>query len=130
MNTQIAGELSESLAAYGKELSELWPSTFYSSVTGTPIEFYPLVCDEIERLWREAISNAFKHSQGSNVVLEIAYLAREFRMQARDDKVGIEPRFVTEGPSHWGMQNMRERAQKIGRLSMFPANLKKEHLLP
>ena len=66
-DTKNLDELSESLTIYCKELSELLPLTFSISVTGTHVEFDPLVRHEIQQIGREAIGNAFRHSQGSSI---------------------------------------------------------------
>ena len=114
-DTQAMDELSKSLAAYGEELAQLWPRSFHLTVIGKQFELYPVVRDEIYRIGREALGNAFKHSNGSAVEVEIAYLAAEFRIQVSDDGDGIDSDLADRGrPGHWGIHNMRERARKIG----------------
>ena len=57
---------------------------------------------EIQQIGREAIGNAFRHSQGSSIDVEIAYTATEFRVLVRDDGVGIEPDLLKDGRTdHW-----------------------------
>jgi two-component sensor histidine kinase len=108
-------ELSDSLAAYGEELAQLWPPSFHLTVTGKQFQLNPIVRDEIHRVGREALGNAFKHSNGSAVKIEIAYLAAEFRMRISDDGDGMDPEIANQGrPGHWGLDNMRQRARKIG----------------
>ena len=108
-------KLSTSLAAYGEELTHLWPLTFHLTLRGTQFELNPVVRDEIYLVGREALGNAFKHSNGTGVEIEISYLAAEFRMRVYDDGAGIDPEIADRGrPGHWGIDNMRERARKIG----------------
>lgn len=108
-------ELSKSLAAYGEELSQLWPLKFTIAVTGAPIDLYPVVRDELHRIGREAICNAFKHSNGSRVQVTLAYRKDTFHLSVCDDGVGISIGLLEEGrPGHWGINNMRERALRIG----------------
>jgi signal transduction histidine kinase len=108
-------ELSKSLTVYGEELTQLWPLSFRLTLIGQQFEIYPVVRDEIYRIGREAIGNAFKHSNGSAVEVEIAYLAVEFRMRVSDDGDGIDAEIASLGrPGHWGIDSMRERARKIG----------------
>lgn len=114
-DTRAMDELSKSLATYGEELAQLWPLSFHLTVIGEQFELYPVLRDEIYRIGREAIGNAFNHSKGSTVEVEIAYLAAEFRMRISDNGDGIDPNLVDQGrPGHWGIDNMRQRAQKIG----------------
>lgn len=73
------------------------------------------VHDEVFRIGREAIGNAFKHSNASKVEVEIAYLPNQFQLKINDDGDGIEPDLVSGGrPGHWGIRNMKDRAQNIG----------------
>jgi signal transduction histidine kinase len=114
-DAQEKDELSKSLAAYGEELTQLWPRLFHLTVIGKQFEIHPALRDEIYRIGREALGNAFKHSNGSAVEMEIAYLAAEFRMRISDDGDGIDPGVADRGRAgHWGIDNMRERARKIG----------------
>jgi signal transduction histidine kinase len=114
-DAQAMDELSKALATYGEELTKLWPRLFHLTVVGKQCELYPAVRDEIYRIAREALGNAFKHSNGSAVEVEIAYLAAEFRIRVSDDGDGIDPDVAERGRSgHWGIGNMRERARKIG----------------
>jgi signal transduction histidine kinase len=47
--------------------------------------------------------------------VEVTYGARELRVCIRDDGTGIDPQHLKAGRArHWGLMNMRERAQQIG----------------
>ena len=114
-DTQATDELSKSLAAYGEELTQLWPLLFQLTLIGTQFELDPALRDDIYRIGREALCNAFKHSNGSAVEMEIGYFAAEFRMRVSDDGDGIDSAVVERGRSgHWGVGNMQERARNIG----------------
>ena len=45
--------------------------------------------DEVYRIGREAIVNAFLHSHGTKIEVEIEYASRSFTMSIRDDGCGI-----------------------------------------
>jgi signal transduction histidine kinase len=89
---------------------------FTSVVEGKPRELNPVVLEETFSIGREALLNALAHSGGRNVELEITYDPRQFRLRIRDDGRGIDPEILDQGgrSDHWGLQGMRERAQKIG----------------
>jgi signal transduction histidine kinase/ligand-binding sensor domain-containing protein len=91
-------------------------TTFRTVVEGSVRELHPVVIEESFSIGREALVNALTHSDGRNVEVEITYDARQFRLRVRDDGRGIDSKILEEGgrPDHWGMQGMRERAQKIG----------------
>jgi signal transduction histidine kinase len=115
-DTKAPQDLSKAFADYGNQLSQSRPVAFDVKVVGAQIEIDPIIRDEIYRIGREAIGNAFKHSECSKIDVELAYAPREFQMRVRDDGRGIDPAILSAGgkPGHWGIYNMRERAQKIG----------------
>ncbi|UHQ18803.1 histidine kinase [Lysobacter sp. KIS68-7] len=84
------------------------------SVTGRAREMHPIVRDEIYRIGYEAIRNAASHSHGRTIEVELAY-ARDLTLVVRDDGSGIPSAEVAQGKAgHFGMQGMRERAERIG----------------
>ena len=114
-----SASLSDLPAAF-RSVAEQTPqgreATFKTVVEGRVRDLHPLVLEECYRIGREAIINALTHSEGQNVEAEIAYDSRQFRLRIRDDGRGIEPKILEAGgrSGHWGLQGMRERAEKIG----------------
>ena len=91
------------------------PPMFSMSVEGSPRDLHPIVRDDIHRIAREALRNAFRHAQAEHIEAEVSYGAREVRVRIRDDGKGIDPQHLQAGRArHWGLTNMRERAQQIG----------------
>ena len=72
--------------------------------------------DEVYRICREVIRNAFAHAVASHIEVEIRYDQDQLRVRIRDDGKGIDPKILEDGgqPGHWGISGMRERAQRIG----------------
>jgi len=85
-------------------------------VEGHVLELHPVVREEAYSIGREALVNAFTHSNGKHIEVEIIYDPRQFRLRVRDDGHGVDPKILEKGgrADHWGLQGMRERAQKIG----------------
>ncbi len=76
---------------------------------------HPLLRDEVYRIGREALANAFRHAGASHVEVELKYGSRQFSLVVRDDGCGIEPDVLQNGRNgHWGLSGMRERADRIG----------------
>jgi signal transduction histidine kinase len=74
-----------------------------------------MIRDEIYRITREALRNAFHHARGRNIEAEITYRGRAFLLRIRDDGEGIPPEVLEQGRSgHYGVPGMRERARQIG----------------
>jgi signal transduction histidine kinase len=75
----------------------------------------PLLRDEVYRIGREALLNAFRHSNARHIELELRYLPRQLQMFVRDDGSGIDSELVKTGrEGHFGLAGMREKAEKIG----------------
>jgi PAS domain S-box-containing protein len=72
---------------------------------------------EIYRIGREALVNAFCHSQAKRVEFELEYADNDLRMRVRDNGRGIDPAVLHAGrEGHWGLAGMQERATRIGGL--------------
>ena len=83
-------------------------------VVGEAREMHPIVRDEVYRIGYEAIRNAFKHSGGSQLEVELRY-AQDLAVRVTDNGVGIDRDVLNNGKNgHFGLQGMRERAARIG----------------
>jgi signal transduction histidine kinase len=114
-STIITNELAQAMATMGEELSEGGGANLRVSIEGTVRELHPILRDDIYRIAREALRNAFRHAQASKIEAEITYDDRFFQLRIRDDGKGIDPGLLSTGrDGHWGLTGMRERAQQIG----------------
>lgn len=85
------------------------------TVRGERREFHQHAYDASHQIGREALANAFKHAHPSRVEIDIDYRSDSFCLIVRDDGHGIDPQFLDTGrPGHWGLVNMRERAERLG----------------
>ena len=84
-------------------------------VHGKERELRAGVRDEVYRIGREAIVNAYRHSQAQDIDTEVEYRSTELRIAVRDNGCGIDPQDLQWGrKGHWGLRGMRERAERIG----------------
>lgn len=84
-------------------------------VEGRPRPLHPMIRDEVYRIGREALVNAFRHSQAKRIEVELEYAAKHLRILVRDDGCGIDSKVLRSGRDrHWGLSGMRERAERIG----------------
>jgi len=76
----------------------------------------PTLQDEVYRIARELLRNAFQHAQARQIEAEIRYDDRLLRLRIRDDGKGIDSKVLQEGgrAGHWGLPGVRERAKRIG----------------
>jgi signal transduction histidine kinase len=111
----VTNELGEAIAALGEEFGGNGSRRLRVSMEGTPRELQPILRDEIYRIAREALRNAFVHSQAGKIEADITYDARLLRLRIRDDGKGIDRKLLDTGrDGHWGLRGMRERAEQIG----------------
>jgi signal transduction histidine kinase len=119
-STNLTNELAQAMTELGQELGaardgERGSATFRVSVEGRPRELHPILRDDIYRIAREAVRNAFQHARASKIEVEITYSERLLRLRIRDDGKGVDPKLLDAGrDGHWGLPGMRERAEEIG----------------
>ncbi len=114
-SSQSTQELEEAFSGIRQELGVDQRIEFRVMVDGKPQPLHPVIRDEVYRIGREALTNAFRHSQAQAVEIEIEYSARQLRILVRDNGCGIDPNVVRSGrEGHWGLPGMRERAERIG----------------
>jgi len=84
-------------------------------VCGKPWTLDSAIQEQLFLVGREAVINALRHSQATEIEVEIQYLRDLLRVFVRDNGCGINPEAVQrECDSHWGLRGMRERAENIG----------------
>jgi len=113
-------EREESLEqAFGRAKRELAGQrdiVFHVLVQGEPRALQLSTRDEIYRIGREVLANAFRHSKAQNIEAELRYLDDGLRLCVRDDGRGIDPRALEASQDHWGLAGVKERAEKIAGL--------------
>jgi signal transduction histidine kinase len=114
-------DLAALLTAIGQELAGAHAAnghvpSFRVTVEGKPRRLSPTLQNELYRIGREMIRNAFHHAAASHIEVEIRYDEHQLRLRIRDDGKGIDPKVLdTSGrPEHWGLPGVRERARRIG----------------
>jgi signal transduction histidine kinase len=114
-------DLAELLTVAGKELASTHAAnghipSFHVIVEGKPRTISLTLQDEIYRIGREVIRNAFHHAVASRIEVEIRYDEYQLRLRIRDNGKGIDPKVLdaSNRPGHWGLPGIRERAQRIG----------------
>lgn len=116
-------DLVMALSSIQQELAVRPNVDFRVSVAGQEQPLLPVVRHEIYRIGREALVNAFSHSQADRVEFRVDYADSDFRMRVWDNGRGIDPRVLREGrKGHWGLAGMRERATRIGGILKISSN--------
>jgi len=115
------GDLAQLITTAGQELARSEeasgnPPVLGVTVEGARQELNPLLQDEVYRIARELLRNAFRHAQAGRIEVEIRYDSRQFRLHVRDDGKGIDSEVLKAGgrAGHYGLPGMRERVNRFG----------------
>jgi signal transduction histidine kinase/ligand-binding sensor domain-containing protein len=108
-------DLEDAFSGIQSELATGQSTAYRVIVEGKPRHLNPSVRDDVYRIGREGLVNAFRHSGAATVEIEIEYAPGELRLFVRDDGRGIDAQIARTGTDgHWGIAGMKERAAKIG----------------
>ena len=108
-------DLVLALSGVQQELEVPSDIDFRVSVEGREQPLRPAIRQEIYRIGKEALVNAFCHSGAKRVDCELEYTDSDLHLRVRDNGCGIDPQVLDAGRAgHWGLSGMRERATRIG----------------
>jgi ligand-binding sensor domain-containing protein/signal transduction histidine kinase len=114
-SSDAAGDLEKAFSLIPQELSVQEAIDFRVLVEGQVRPLHPVIRDEVYRIGREALANAFRHSRATGIEVELEYANHQLRLLVRDNGCGIDPQVMRSGrDGHWGLSGMRERAERAG----------------
>jgi ligand-binding sensor domain-containing protein/signal transduction histidine kinase len=114
LSSNNSQDIAVALYSINQELNSDGGIVFRVIVEGSPRALHPIVRDEVYRIGREAVVNAFRHSRAKNITVEVSYLENQLRLLIIDDGCGINSEVLESGrEGHWGLSGMRERAERI-----------------
>jgi len=115
LRTESGDDLEQAFCLVQHEYASRNGADFEVTVEGRVRTIHPLIRDEVYRIGREALVNAFRHARAKRIEVELEYSPRHLRLVIRDDGCGIDPNILHAGrEGHWGLPGMRERARRIG----------------
>ena len=109
-------ELRTSIERFASDLNGHGATEFVAERKGENDVLQAHVVEEIFCIAREALTNAFRHSEAPRIVVELDYQKRKFVFTCRDNGRGFDPVALqaSQTNGHWGLRGMAERAEKIG----------------
>jgi ligand-binding sensor domain-containing protein/signal transduction histidine kinase len=109
-------DLAASFIALSEDLGFLSTAEFRVSVGGRKLDLSRVVQEELYAIGREALFNAFRHSQAKCVGVEMQFGRFELRLSFKDDGKGLDSSILHDGgvPGHYGLPGIRERVSRIG----------------
>jgi ligand-binding sensor domain-containing protein/signal transduction histidine kinase len=107
-------DLLEALKRLAQEFEARSSVKIEFAVIGTIREMHPVAGEEVFRIASEAIRNAFLHSSGRRIDIELRY-THDFVLNVKDDGRGIPSEVSDSGkPGHFGLRGIKERANRVG----------------
>jgi signal transduction histidine kinase len=110
-NSDLAAALTEMAAP----LSTASGVEIVVQSTGVPRKLPAITEHNLLRVTQEALANALKHSGAKKIIVALSYESSKVQLRLHDDGNGFD--FLTVGQAssgHFGLLDMRERAEKIG----------------
>ena len=95
-STRQKNDLAEALRRATENSGHPGSMAVALSVFGAAREMHPIVRDEVYRIGYEAIRNAYQHSKGSQLTVELTY-SQDLTLRVSDNGTGIEPAMPTRG---------------------------------
>ena len=108
-------DLAAALREAGEHATAGYPVAFRLTVKGTTRRCAAKVEEQLLRIGQEAILNAVRHAQPTEVCVELQYNDESVVLRVLDDGHGFNPEHVVaEADGHYGLVSMKERAEEIG----------------
>jgi len=81
---------------------------------GTAHELDPEIEVNLPHISQEAITNVIKHSNASQIRVELAFERSQVHLCVEDDGTGFIPRLLPQKQGGFGLTSMQERAKSLG----------------
>ncbi|HEX4319919.1 MAG TPA: two-component regulator propeller domain-containing protein [Acidobacteriaceae bacterium] len=109
-------DLTNAFEAIAADFSYQGTARFSLKTEGRGEDVTSVVLNELHYIGREAISNAFRHSEASEIVVRLKCDPRSVVLTVADNGLGFDPVTQEINPrvGHWGLRGMKERAEVIG----------------
>jgi len=121
---ETARDFRTPLDSFGRAMVMDTDQRFEMEVTGTPVELPGEISQNLLRIGQEAILNAAKYSEASEIRVTVAFEVSRLTLTIADDGKGFDVKGSAE-TGHWGLVGMQERAQHIGgqiKIASSPGN--------
>jgi signal transduction histidine kinase len=107
------GDLPSALGQIVRPLAPLNGVKIDVKVIGKPVRLVGKIEMNLLRIGQEAVANALKHGHASQVQIELQYTSDKVILRVSDDGGGFSAE-NSSSAGHFGMLDMRERAEAIG----------------
>jgi signal transduction histidine kinase len=109
------GDLVSALGQIVEPLALRENATVNFTIRGKPVRLPGPMEMNLLRIGQEAVANAVKHGRARQVSIELEYALTSVCLTVSDDGEGFDPEPASPS-GHFGLLDMRERAQSMGSL--------------
>lgn len=115
-SVETIANLEQSFVLVAEGIAHTSSAKFRIMIEGRAKPVHPVVCEEVYWIGKEALVNAFRHAEATEIEIALVCSKGEFQAHFRDNGRGMTPDALKNSnrPGHWGLQGMYERAAKIG----------------
>ena len=117
--------LEQALSRIPQEFVLLQPIDFRVIVEGQPRPLHPIIRDEVYRIGREALANAFRHSRATGIEVQVEYADSHLRILVQDNGCGSIRKCCAQDATDTGAYRVSASVRKeLARKSRFGAALR------
>jgi signal transduction histidine kinase/ligand-binding sensor domain-containing protein len=108
--------LCDALTALGEDFAASHDWKLEVLTRGGAVDLNPVTYQDIYAISKEALVNAFRHSQASLVRAELHFELHRLTVEITDNGKGIDPEILggSKRSDHWGLAGMQERSDNLG----------------
>lgn len=107
------GDLASALTDVLNRLTAIKDVKGSFNLSGKPYRLPPLMENNLLRIGQEAITNAVKHSQARNVMVNLSFMPGKLYLKIADDGRGFDPQTAKPREKNFGLVGIHERAREI-----------------
>ena len=108
--------LAAALRETGERIARQASARFDFNLAGQPRPCAPVLEEQLLRIGQEALINAGRHARASKIRVQLTYEEDRVELRVSDDGIGFDTDVDVQTSTHFGLTNMRERAQQAGGL--------------
>jgi signal transduction histidine kinase len=108
-------EAHDLVEAFRRMAADASPIAIEVTTHGRVRRCAPRIEDQLLKIGQEAIGNAIRHGHATRIGISLDYRRGALALHISDNGCGFDPAVHSEAADgHWGLRNMRERAEDIG----------------
>jgi two-component system, NarL family, nitrate/nitrite sensor histidine kinase NarX len=114
--THLRFTLQDQLSEIVKEFDSPGTNVSWQTISITPLVLSHEQSEQLQRIVREAMVNAVRHSNAQHISLRLEEENENIRVVIEDDGCGFDPNKASsnDGQLHFGLKIMRARAKRAG----------------